>query len=403
MQVIVSFLESFKSTFGVYWDFLLLLFGALIPGVVKVATTKFKRLLVRIRLKNLSDIEDLNVIRICSGTPNYDYNDIHTKVADKKLFIGFPKELRNKVLEHDEKFELHDDFSFDGSNTFEDITQKTEIGNFKELIDKHRMIVANEFVARTNGCLFNRPKFGVYKINYELRKGNDEVPEIRIDFFETDYFTHRVFRSIYHELKSQNHPVSQVNQENIKEYLNKYNSFTTSMGVNAFVITESKLGESIIFSKRSSNAAYSENKFKYNSTVMEGISQTDLDTYEKRVSLQLAVERALTEELGLSKDHQSKHDTKIEFCDFFLEKNYFEIGLTSIVRMDAVFEESISDLPGKDKELEISKLHPVKKSKATIEKFIKDVDIYPQGLFTLKMVCARDMIFINIKKKYINK
>ncbi|PLT31824.1 hypothetical protein CUU66_01310 [Peribacillus deserti] len=100
----------------------------------------------------------------------------------------------------------------------------------------------------------------------------------------------------------------------------------------------------------------------------------------------------------MSKDHVSKFNTQYHYYDFFLlEKNYFEIGLTAVVKMDTIFEEYIRDLPAQDRELEINKFEPVLLKKNEIEKFLKNKKVYNQGLFTLKMVCAREFIFINIK------
>lgn len=394
----MNYLSNLKNEYGIYWDFLLLVLGAALPGIYGLLNKALKKIRIKVKLHNLIDLDELNILRICSANPKYNYSDIVTNVSGKKLYIGFPQEFRQVIKQNDPDFVFHDDCSFDGSSQFSDIIQSTDIADLKELIEKHRLIVAHNFINKLDGCLFNRPKYGVYNILFDNRKGNDEIPEVKIEFFDTDYFTHRVFRSIYKELKSSNHPISNLSQEELKQGLKKYNAFTTSLGINAFVISDSKHGESVIFSRRSSGAAHLENKFKYNSTVMEGISQTDFDSYENKVSLEQAINRAMKEELGLSKDHLSKYNTKINYCDFFLEMNYFEIGMTAVVIIDAIFEESIRDLPGQDRELEISKLHPVPKRKRELEKFIQNEEFYPQGLFTLKMLLARDLIFLNIKK-----
>ena len=398
MQGFLEYLNQFKNDFGLFWEGILLILGAVIPSMYILVKSFYKKIAIKIRLRNLTDLEGLNILRICSATPNYHLNDISIKETGKKLYIGFPQELKEQVLGHDRDFSIHEDFSFNGSSSFEDIIRKTEIPDLKELIDKHRLIVAEWFVNRENGCHFNRPKYGVYETKLNSVKGIEEIPEVGMKLFETDYFTHRVFKSIYQELKSQQHPISLLTQDNLREGLNKYNSFTTSLGLNALVIADSKEGESIIFSRRADGAAHVENKFKYNSTVMEGISLTDYDPVEKKVSLKQAMDRALNEELGLSTAHLFKFDQEVCYCDFFLEKNYFEIGITAMVKIDAVFEESIRDLPARDRELEISKLVPIAKRKAALEKFIRKETLYPQALFTLKMICAREMIFLNLKK-----
>ncbi|HDR8251252.1 MULTISPECIES: hypothetical protein [Bacillus] len=394
-------LSEFKEQLGVYWDLITLFLGAvlgiMIPAMYKQICHYYKRLRVKLKLKNLAGIEDLNILKISSANPYYGNNDININVGERCLYIGFPKKLLDQVLKHDEKFEIHADCSFDGSKMFEDVIKQTGISDLNALIEKHKDIVAQQFVNQEEGCLFNRPKFGVYNMNTDQRKGYEEVPEVKMELFHTDYFTHRVVRSIYGELKERGDMILDLDQENMKEGLKKYNFFTTSLGINAFVISDSKDGESIIFSKRAQGAAYSENAYKYNSTVMEGISQTDYNSYE--VSLKKALERGVYEELGISSSLWDKFEADYRFFDVFLEKNYFEIGITASVRLNTLFEESIKDLPGQDKELEIGKLVAIPKRKRELEKFINENDIYNQGLFTLKMICARDLLFLMLKRK----
>lgn len=154
-------------------------------------------------------------------------------------------------------------------------------------------------------------------------------------------------------------------------------------------------GESLIFSRRSANAAHDENQFKYNSTIMEGLSQSDYDPYEKRVSLQLAARRALNEELGIRYEF---FNPKIQFHDIFLERNYFEIGLTATAEISGIFEESVRDLPAKDKELELDRLIPVSFTTHSLNQFVRQNKMHNQGLYTLKMIAARHNINITYRK-----
>ena len=162
-----------------------------------------------------------------------------------------------------------------------------------------------------------------------------------------------------------------------------------------FLLMDSVHGESVIFSRRSANAAYQENQFKYNSTIMEGLSQSDFDAHEKRVSLHLAAKRALLEELGIRYEF---FNPKIQFHDIFLERNYFEIGFTGSVEIDGVFEEAVRDLPAKDKEFELDRLVPVPFTAQSLNKFVRQNKMYNQGLYTLKMIAARHNINVHIRK-----
>lgn len=403
LKVGLSMLEIIENTSfrSIIWDLFLILLGIMIPSISLIIRNSFKRRTLKRRLKNLADIEDLNIVKMSSGIPKYSYDHIQIKKCNRSLFLAFPIEAQTKIKKKYPDFVFHENQSFDGESNFSDIVKETGMSDLLERIDRHKLIIANKFVNQEDGCLFNAQKFGIYKFSTN-RVGEHEEPSVRVDLFQTDYFTHRVFRSVYQELKEEGHPISKINQKNITTSLRKYRAFLTSFGLNAYLITDSRQGESIIFSKRSENAAYSENQFKYNSTVMEGITEADYSVSEDKLLLQSIIERALFEELGIAQDHFSRYDTEMGYCDFFLENNYLEIGMTAYIKMDAVFEESIRDLPAQDKELEISQLTPVRLNKREIEQFINNNRIYAQGLFTLKMILARESIFINIKKNQIH-
>ncbi|WP_226086131.1 hypothetical protein [Mesobacillus sp. S13] len=390
-------LTYIKDYLGPIWDLLLIGVGAVFNKLYIYIKEFRRRKLVQRRLKQTTELEELNILTLSSANPCFEKSAIETKLTDKELYISFPSELLSKVKENDPGFEVYTNHSFNGKDDFQDLAQRTEISDLVELIEKHRYIVASHFVTMSEGCKFNRSKLGVY--NFVSRKSSDEHenPCVKLDLFKTDYFTHRVFRSIYNELKERNHPISKV--KTVDE-LRKYNAFTTSLGINAFIFMESAQGESIIFSRRSVNAAYSENYLKYNSSIMEGVSLTDYDRNDNVVSLRLGLEKGLMEELGVSTAYLTTLNIRdIEFCDFFLERNYFEIGVTASIEISGVFEETIKDLPAKDKELEVDKLIAVQRRKKIIEEFIKNENVYGQAMYTLKMLLARKMIFINLPKK----
>ena len=90
---------------------------------------------------------------------------------------------------------FHEDRSFDDGRTFEDLAEMTGIVALPELIDKHRTLVGEKFVSNADGMIFNGKKYGVYNLRF-TRFGEEESPGVEVDLFETDYFTHKVFRSL---------------------------------------------------------------------------------------------------------------------------------------------------------------------------------------------------------------
>lgn len=399
MFFLAHWIESIKLSLGVYWEFILLFAGAFLGTVLPYCYNQIKswrkRRAIKKTVRSLTSNEELNIQTLSSSIPAFQYDALNLYNTEHRFYLAFPYELREQVLKIDEDFEMHDDWLFNESNTLASIGEKIAIPDFETLINKHRSIVADYFINGTNGCKFNRPKYGVYAIRFLNGIGKEEEMGAKIELYDTDYFTHRVMRSVYNELKERKHPITTIKQGVIRNELFKYNMFTTSIGINIFLLMDSIHGESVIFSRRSAHAAHEENQFKYNSTIMEGLSQSDFDPYEKRVSLQLAAHRALNEELGIR--YELFHP-KIQFHDIFLERNYFEIGITATVEMDGIFEESVRDLPAKDKEFELDRLLPVPFTTPSLNKFIRQNDMYNQGLYTLKMIAARHNVHITAKK-----
>jgi hypothetical protein len=352
------------------------------------------------KLQPISEAE-LNIVSIGNAVPYYE--TINIEHSKKKFYLDFPEELKEQILSKVPKgidpaknpYIFQRDCSFNGGTDFQDIIQETGISNLKELIEKHRRKVAYDFLEKKNGCYFNGRKYGVYSIDGYGRVGENETPILELTVFDTDYFTHKVFRSIYEELKQQEAPITKAS----KDDLFKYRAFMTSLGLNVYVITDSPSGDMVLISRRSSSASETRGLKPYNSTVMEGLSQTDLDSQTMEISIKKTLHRALYEELGIPLNYHDKHESTVHFYDIFLERNYFEIGLTASIKLNMVYEQDIEPLVAKDKVLEIDEIIPTPFKEQSLNTFIKDHMFMNQGLYTLKMVAARRNI--TLKRDFI--
>ena len=248
--------------------------------------------------------------------------------------------------------------------------------------------MAKDFIDNKNGCYFNGKKYGVYSLNTNYRTEDlKETPKVYIDLYETDYFTHKVFREIYKEVSSNmcKIPISE---------LSKYRAFTTSFAANILVITNVP-ERRILLTKRSLLVTEAHNNTKYNVTSLEALSETDLDQYTDQINMDMCVKRGLLEEIGIPDSYYKKYNGIIKYYDVYLEKNYFELAITCSVEFNTSVEESILGLNAKDKALEIADLEQLKLNKK-INEFIKNNQFTPQGLYTLKSVLSRENIYLNI-------
>jgi hypothetical protein len=228
-------------------------------------------------------------------------------------------------------------------------------------------IVAQQIIKKRESkhTIFNGKKYGVYRIHRKRNSDQDENASIQLDLFETDYFTHQVFRSIYKELKDAGHPISKIVK---MEELHSYIPFLTSFGINAFIVIDTPSGYDIVFAKRSKYLNTGATESLWHVTMNEGLTLTDREG--KDISLIKCLHRGLREEIGIKEEHH-KHISDERFMDLFLEMSKLEIGLTSYIRMDR----SINHLNelysvAKDGELETDGLKAIPLKKKDIKEFI---------------------------------
>lgn len=333
-------------------------------------------------------LENLNILSIDHAENFYEYSDIEIIHTQKKFFLDCPQDIKSKIYEKDKNMAFHEDYYFEKDAILEDLATMTRIENLPELIEKHRIIVGNMFLRDLDKAysIFNGKKFGVYSIK-NRRLNASEDAGFHIEFYETDYFTHKVFRSIYKELKDNNHEISKINIYP-EEGLDYLRPFMTSFGVNSFIIARTEKGEKgIIFSKRSPRTANTQESI-WHVTMNEGLSFTDLEG--KDISLINCLYRGLKEELGIGEEHHKLIERE-KFLDLFLVKDNFEIGITSLVEttstMDVVCNlHSIA----KDSVLETEELKIVPLNSKEIIGFIQSNKLTTAALYTLKMIVLRE-------------
>jgi hypothetical protein len=215
-----------------------------------------------------------------------------------------------------------------------------------------------------------------------------------MEVYNTDYFTHRVFRSVYRELVQEGHPIARCTYGDLA----RYNCFTTSFGVNAFLILKSDAAHSdvIALAQRSRLAAGNIRGEIFSATVNEGLSSTDVN-YLGQVDLVQCLERGFDEEVGLTR--QDLSDARYNFYDVFLERSRFELGLTCGVVVSGITPEEFSRRAevAKDRVLEIAALRFLTYTRSSLQKFINEHQFVPHALFTLLRVAVRDQIYLELR------
>ncbi len=392
-----------RITNNAFSEFFFLLSGSLLllvlQRIYKTASKWIYRRRIKAEIRKYKQRKDaINVVDLANGDPEFEKKHIFSREVSifgtpRSLYAGMPGHLREQLAIREREAgyadsqltRFHPDTSFNGGSDFQDIAVLTGISDLPERIEKHKEIVGRKFLDSRDGLIFNGDKYGIFNLRF-TRFGEAENPGAEIDFFRTDYFTHRVFRSIYHELKAQGHPIASAG---VSDY-QRYTPFFTSFGINALLICESDKGKAIVLSKRSTRVHGG--KPLYHITMNEGLSQTDRDPFG-RFDLELCFRRGLLEELGIN-EKLYQFAVKGAFYDFFLEKNNFEIGLSSVFELDLNYEKDIEPLIARDKHLETDSFITLPLKPKAIAAFIREHEFVPHGLYVLERVLLRENIVI---------
>ncbi len=336
--------------------------------------------------RKLFNESELGIHRITCGDPYYEEPfTLSVSFSGNQFFLAPPNEiitgpdLTKKKWCAENNFADKDDVF---GSTLEAYVKTIPIPDLLDRIEDSRTRVFRQFLNRENGCYFNNYKFGVEDIN-PFSRSNDakERSKLEIRVFKTDYFTHRVMKDVCKKLVSeQNSVINEIDYSGIGQ--NRI--FFTSLGINLLLFEDSLQEErGILITSRSTNSAETYHKKRWSLSVIEGVSISDCDEYQRIVSLALSAERGLLEELNVTKEYYKTNSMK--FYEIFVNRSNLEMGIVCSVELkkDYRIENDIIPLHGKDQELEIADKRMIGISK--LESFIRDNydAILPQALYTL--------------------
>ena len=345
-----------------------------------------KRIIYYLHVKKLrkSDFifdEALNIYTIENAVPEYSY--IKMIPSSKKLFVNIPDGYRERISK---EHEFHYNTSFDGAASFRDLSIQTGIYDLEKLVEIHSAKIATAFEHGYDGCKFNEKKYGVLNVEIGSRKDIEERPYASITTFETDFFTYRVFHSIYKELLSRKHEIIAVDS---LEKLIKYNCFICSIGINALLEVDAmKYNKTdLLLTKRSGEVINYRNM--YHISANEGLCYMDYNASKGSFSLENCLFRGLQEEIGIPMEHHVKTNTEYSLWDIFISRDTFDFSISAFVRLKGLYYKDIQSFIAKDKAFEINRLTPVKAEEAIIKKFVSEHNFVPQGLFVLNSFFVR--------------
>ena len=249
-----------------------------------------------------------------------------------------------------------------------------------ETLEKRRREVTQFFAEKAHGSYFNGRKYGVLSTDPHGRTADvGELPVLRIEVYDTDYFTQKVMERVRPTLDEL---VGTPERGQTLAQLNGRRSiFRNSLGLS--IVVELTSTDQIILTRRAADASYSEGKRWWYVSATEAVSQSDFDRQSKEVDLFDAVHRGVKEELGVER----RDIAEIRFLSAFFENNFFQDNLVVVVELKETVD--ITELRrryAKDQAVEVSELHTLGRSRKRIQEWVsahRD-EARPQTIYTLQ-------------------
>ncbi|MBR3358618.1 MAG: toll/interleukin-1 receptor domain-containing protein [Solobacterium sp.] len=335
--------------------------------------------------------EEIGIESIASGDPYFTEGETLKITLGKDVFYLAPPA---ECLEEEEVQEYLKDHTFQMTDTvfdttLQEICSRIEVDHLYEMIEESRRKIFLQFLHQENGCYFNNHKYGISKISrFERTETMAELPVLRIEMFETDYFTHRVMKDVCKTLAKTNRRFIRSLDFN---RINDTKILFTSLGVN-LILSDSE--RNILLTSRSTNAAETYKRHSYSLSVVEGVSISDYDTFNRTVNVRYTALRGLQEELGVDESYLKLDSLK--FYDLFVNPMNLEMGLSCSVEVKKEYhlEQDIIPLHGKDEQLEVSSKTII--DSRNLEQFIynNEAALMPQSLYTLCVYMEAQGVFM---------
>lgn len=348
----------------------------LLDWITGVASKQFKKRTIDCAYRDFYNGAHRDIVITSSGFPFFSPSNIKTRLNTEKVFLlATPVGIKREDTEKD-CFSSVDRLT-------ESFDSYIKANSLSETLEEIRREVYQSFCDKTQGNYFNNKTLGVNHIDGLSRTADGiEQPILSIDFFETDYYTHKIIGRLLDRI----HFDSSLIQ---KDMAGLYSWARNSFGISLILIIPKD--NMILLTKRSKQAAFTEDKEWIYVSVTEALSKKG-DFYECKGVLDLskAAVRGIEEELGIEPT-QLKSDT-LRFYESFYETKFHQDNIVASIELSDTFSfKDIAKLLAKDKFMEIKDVISLPKNKKDIATFIENnkEQMRSQTIFTLESFMAR--------------
>lgn len=260
---------------------------------------------------------------------------IDARLRERSFILTAPDWFREAIAADEqwrERYDLHPPTDLIGNVKCGEFLASIPVTGFAEIVAYHTDAYARDVLASLQRGPayppYNKKKLGLMGYRQPQHASKDEGVYLDLDFYVTDYFTHRVMRRVLHDLRN-NHPA--LFREDADPYgaMPYLRYFTTSFGINILVTTNDPQGRRFYMTRLSERQGNANQHGRWHISANEGLNLEDVQT--GRVGIDAAVARALSEELGV-RIGQTPHET--QYLEFAIDQRNLEPFISCVTHLD---------------------------------------------------------------------
>jgi hypothetical protein len=265
-----------------------------------------------------------NTIPIVRSAPNEPgagqlrEEQISAWLLDRRFILPMPESFLAALREDPflaDRYDVHPAVDLDGQADIAALCDTVPVPGFRAIVAYHAeaygQFVLSQLRQRQAYPPYNKPKVGLHGYQQSQRSGRSEGVYLDLDFYQTDYHTHRVMRRVLHDLRV-NHPALFTEQGDLYEGRPWLRYFTTSFGINILATTDEAQGRRCYMVQLSHRQGNPNQQGLWHVSANEGVTVDDAE--DRRILLSRVVARALMEELGHAYDPSRDETRYLEFA-----------------------------------------------------------------------------------------
>lgn len=281
-----------------------------------------------------------NTISIVRSAPNEPgagvlrREQISTRLLNQSFILPQPSSFHQAFREDaylHERYDLHPAGDLAGDTDLKAFYDAVPILGFREIVnyhsEAHARFVLEQLRQRPAYPPYNKQKVGLYGYQQAQRAGRNEGVYLDLDFYRTDYHTHRVMKRVLHDLR-QTQPALFEDQSDLYDAKPWLRYFTTSFGINVLATTTETHGKIFYMVRTSSRQGNANQQGLWHITANEGVSIED--AIEGYIDIQSVVARALSEEMGHIYDPVADQTLYLEFA---IDQRNFEPFISCVAHL----------------------------------------------------------------------